>query len=96
MSYEDPGPWTPLQRAMALSVAQTVGTLPEGKLRPLLGTPRRDRDAEMARHPLVKVRVLTGDRFYKGRVAGVGEVITLPDYEARAWIQLKWATKVIL
>jgi hypothetical protein len=74
-TYDHDDRWSPLTRALT----PNVGTLPPPTLPPLLGAPRPDRDAEMARHPLVKVRVLTGDRFYKGRVAGIGEVITLPD-----------------
>jgi hypothetical protein len=71
-----------LEKVMALSVAQTVGTLPH----PLDRTPQ-------VKHPLVKVRMLTGDRYYQGRVAQVGEIITLPDYEAAGWMKLGWAEK---
>jgi hypothetical protein len=74
---------TALEQVMAISVARTVGKLPH----PLDRTPQ-------VKHPLVTVRALTGDRYYQGRVPAPGEVITLPDYEAAAWVRLGWAEKL--
>jgi hypothetical protein len=68
-----------------------VGTLPPPTLPPLNGSPRPDRDAEMKRHPLVKVRSLVSDRYHNGRRVSVGDVIALPAPEARAWVRLGWA-----
>jgi hypothetical protein len=89
-NYVDEDRWTPLQRAMALSVAQTVGTLPAGKLPPLNG-PGPER--ETLRLPLVKVRALVSNRYHTGRCVQVGDIIELRADEARGWIQHGWATE---
>jgi hypothetical protein len=88
-TYDDTDRWTPLQRAMALSVAQTVGTLPQAKLPPLNG-PGPER--ETLRLPLVKVRSLVSNRYGPdGKCVEAGQLLELRADEALGWIQHSWA-----
>jgi hypothetical protein len=78
-----------LEKVMALSVAATVGTLPEGKLPPLNG-PGPER--ETLRLPLVKVRSLVSNRYGPdGKCVEAGQLLELRADEARGWIQHGWA-----
>jgi hypothetical protein len=70
-----------LEKVMALSVAQTTGTLPH----PLDRTPQ-------VKHPKVRLRSLISNRFGPdGKVVQAGQVFELPADEALAWVRFKWA-----
>ena len=92
MGYDDKT-WPPLTREAQLTAEAAAHWMrplpsPQDRRPPM---PHTDPQAMARAFAPVKLRSLTCNRYFDGRVLSVGELFELPSHESRTWLALRWA-----